>query len=312
MDINDNLQYLLLANTFKLIGSNMPLKRLYRLVGNRKKRNHISVSDVEVSRGLWLIINILRYQQENNLQKLSILEIGTGWTHFYGIFVKIFINCELVLFDVVDNRNFESIKSRCANLHNYLMKSHIAELERLPNYQDRLKVLHQVSTLSSVEELYKILNLKYIVSEKGDLSNFSDNDFDLIFSIDVLEHVNRDQISIFIKNQYTVLKTHGIVFHQIGIDDHLVHYLPHLSHKQYLYYSTKKITMLYKNSIQYTNRLQMTDFVKLFTDAKFFVLTADKDLDNKVRLDRIHPDNKIYGQDDLLATRGYLICEKRE
>ncbi|MGH8573588.1 MAG: hypothetical protein ACREX8_13590, partial [Gammaproteobacteria bacterium] len=71
---------------------------------------------------------------------------------------------------------------------------------------------------------------------------------------------------------HRTLKPGGYMIHQIGIDDHLQHYDPAESPKNYLRFSDRAWKLLFENDVQYFNRLQACDWIDRIGSAGFVLL----------------------------------------
>jgi SAM-dependent methyltransferase len=239
----------------------------------------------------------------------TILELGTGWHHFYALFLSLFFPAKYILFDVQDNRQLDAIKNRFANALDHLNSR---KSQEWPGPLDRAReICRTIASVGSFAELYDKLNLQYVVDPSGSLEFLPNNSVDFVFSIDVLEHVHSEYISSTVGNMRRILKPGGISAHQIGIDDHIQHYVPALSSKEYLRYSDWAWRCFFDSRLQYVNRLQLPEFQKAFENARFRHVECTVDEDAEI-LRRIHPSPKFRRFDDatLRITRAYIVHEK--
>lgn len=88
---------------------------------------------------------------------------------------------------------------------------------------------------------------------------------DFIVSIDVLEHVNRDEVEGMIHQMYDVIKKNGIMFHRIDMRDHYNFNKPFLFHK----YKEDTWNKLTRENVSYTNRLGYLEYMQMFINAGF-------------------------------------------
>ena len=156
-----------------------------------------------------------------------------------------------------------------------------------------------------------MLDIEYILEPNGNLVNFSDSEFDVVFSVDVLEHINSHNLSDTIKNIYRILKPGGFSIHQIGIDDHLTHYATKMSPKQYLSYSDKIWKLLFHNELQYFNRKQASEYLLLFANNNFKLISANFDyIDSSKEHLNVDPQYINFDINDLRTKRAYIIHQK--
>ncbi len=220
------------------------------------------------------------------------------------------IKAKLTLFDVQDNRNFESFKKRCGNL--------LIALSAVPSLMSKTAeeldianaLLRDIIAINDFDKLYDLLNMRYLIDPQGSLDSIQDKAFDVVFSMDVLEHVDHDAFHSTVQNIHRLLKPGGVSIHQIGLDDHLTHYVPGMPLKNYLRYSTFIWKLFFENRLQYFNRLQLPEILSSFEASGFDLIQSETEED--VNLGGIHPHPEFLRFDNnaLKATRAYLVHRK--
>jgi hypothetical protein len=257
-------RYLLAALALKAFSANSATKALYRKIGNelgQKLREKAGI-DHYLRRGNLLVDLCNRYNIANEGDRL--LEIGTGWMHWYSIYLRLHHNVNITMFDVWDNRQFIALRSSFSKLEALVRTD-------APRYDDRvIEQLEKILAANSFEELYTLLDLQYVVEKTGRLDQFPDHSFDCVFSFHVLEHISQPDVEV--RDIHRILKPGGYSIHQIGIDDHLSHYDRKESPKNYLRYSDRTWKMLFENEVQYINRLQASEWINLFSQEGFSLL----------------------------------------
>jgi cyclopropane fatty-acyl-phospholipid synthase-like methyltransferase len=263
------------------------------------------VSEEVVRRGLWLVKAVQDHALKLD-ETSTVLELGTGWQHFYALFLRLFYAPRILLFDIQDNRQFASLSRRFAQLAGILPDALPAEwASRRSEIAARAR---QIAAARSFEELYASLGMVYYVEPDGRLDFLADHSVDVVFSMDVLEHVARPALPDLSRSVSRILRPGGLSIHQIGLDDHLAHYAPGMASKHYLIYSDRIWRLMFENGLQYFNRIQMSDFDELFAQPKFVLLECAADRDAHVlRQLRPHRQYQRYDVEDLTAIRGYLI-----
>jgi len=63
----------------------------------------------------------------------------------------------------------------------------------------------------------------------------------------------------------TLLKPGGISIHSINVRDHLYSYDHSVSPKQYLHYPNRVWSLCFENDVQYINRIQHSEWLRLFS-----------------------------------------------
>jgi len=201
-----------------------------------------------------------------------------------------------------DNRQLAALKSSFARLQTSLPAGFVAQP-------------HAAATLSAVgaadgyEALYAQLGMQHQIVADGLPRDCPDDSFDLVFSFHVLEHVPAANVPALLAKFYRMLKPGGVMIHQIGIDDHLAHYDARASQKNYLRYSERTWKWFFENDVQYFNRLQRQDWLRLLEAAGF---RLEEETPGRTRLDGlpIAPRWHTYPQDDLACTILTIVHRK--
>ncbi len=296
------VRYVLTALALKVFSANGTTKALYRKIGNtlgQQRRKNPKLPS-RLRKGNRMISLCDKY----SAVKLgdTLFELGTGWIHWYAVYLRLHYDVSITMFDVWDNRQFEAFRLCFSRLR--------ASVKADRGYPDRMAdLLDRISAVESFEELYRLLGLEYVIESEGCLDQFQDCSFDCVFSVDVLEHVSGAHAQLLAEEIHRILKPGGYSVHQIGLGDHLSHYDKKESPKNYLRYSDRTWKTFFENDVQYFNRLQMPDWLGLFDAAGFSLLekiTATKDIESI----RIDPKYERYRKEDLSCTRLTIIHGK--
>ena len=105
------------------------------------------------------------------------------------------------------------------------------------------------------------------------------------------------------------MKPGGFSIHQIGIDDHLSHYARRMTSKNYLRYSDRTWKRFFENDVQYINRLQMSDWIDIFTE-EGFVLSERITESTDIAALQVHPQYRRYTGEDLACTILTIVLNK--
>jgi len=306
-----SLGYALTAWSLKGFSLTPFSRRCYRFIGKSLGLGqHSTLSMTDINRGLYIYNSLKNANLQLDAQS-TLLELGTGWTHFYGIFLRLCSDAKIVLFDVQDNRQFSALKDRCLKLAG-MLPAQFASDQKDDALQAHIElVAREISKAGDFEDLYRRLGMNYIVNPTGSLDTFSSNSFDAVFSIDVFEHIDRFSMKKTVENIYRILKPGGISVHQIGLDDHLGHYVPDMPSKNYLRFSDAAWKTWYENKLQYINRLQSSDFLEIFKSVGFKLLSLETEQDPNYLLQHA-PDWQFqhYSLLDLKTTRANLLHRK--
>jgi hypothetical protein len=285
------IKYSLAALALKFFSLNRLTKKAYRKIGNTfgaKKRIQGGI-DSYIAQGDLLLDLCEKYRAVGENGRL--LEIGTGWMHWYSLYLRLFYdNVGITMMDVWDNRQFEALKA------SFLKLKEISPPP--PRRRSAPAALDRILNASGFDELYERFDLNYVIDEQGTLERFPTATFDLVFSFHVLEHIEKAETREVVGNIHRILKPGGFSIHQIGIDDHLSHYDRRASPMNYLRYSDAAWKIFFQNEVQYFNRLLMRDWLELFERGGFVLLekiAGHADIDSLP----IHPKYRHYDPEDL-------------
>jgi SAM-dependent methyltransferase len=296
------LKYQAVAVVLKALSLNAATRRSYRRLGNWRM-NRAQSFDTE---GYLLQSRRLVEQIRAHCSggKLRIAELGAGWTHFYGIAAALSTGASVDFYDVWDNRQFRRLGLAFRD------PSRIAEGLNLSTPEAKEQAI-AVSTAGSFEDVYQALGARYVLDPGGVLAPLPSETYDAVFSMDVLEHVGADALADAIAGQFRILRPGGVAIHEIGVDDHLRHYDPRASKKQYLAYGDAEWRRRFENKVQYFNRVSFDRFRELFLAAGFEEVTARCDRGPE-QLSGLRIDPSFHGQsqESLEAVRVFLVYRK--
>jgi predicted SAM-dependent methyltransferase len=227
----------------------------------------------------------------------TLLELGTGWIHGGSLYSALLIDASIIGFDVWDNRSLYCTKNEILRVGEAIQAAtDLSEIDK-KRASDRAAAALRANKFT---ELYDALNITYVIDESG-LPPVPDASVDMIYSQDVLEHVNRDRFVLSIGTWRRILRPAGWFIGLVGLDDHLAHYDSSKSMKEYVYHSDFMWKHLLSNRLQYINRLTVTEIVDLFQGNGFEVKNFDVEYCG-VNLNRVHPYYASQTQQDLEAT----------
>ena len=300
------LKYVLAAIALKLFSSTPHTKRMYRAIGN-------TLGVIRRSRGPMpkyyfdRVNRMLELNRQHGIPQggSRLLELGTGWLHWEAITCRLFLDVKCTLYDVWDNRQMRGLKNYISQLDTMVMKLNVEEAQR-----DRAhRLIAQILSVRYFEELYKLLGFEYVVDPSGRLEKFENASFDIIVSGGVLEHIHASFASEFVYNISRVLKPGGYSFHSINLKDHLYQYAGTVSPKQYLCYSDRTWEKWFANDVQYINKFQRSDWLKLFEKAGLMLIEEQVETEDISGL-RIATDYQRHNESDLRCSELRLLHRK--
>lgn len=301
------INYHLAALALKCFSCSEPSRRVYRGIGNwlgAKNRATGRMPSVYFERVERNVTTCLKYGLLRTDDLL--LELGTGWVHWEALTLRLFFDFQAVLYDVWDNRQLNALKSFVGQLEERFGLDGFLEGCDL----DRARFLiRKIQRVGSFDELYKMLGFRYVVDRSGLMECLTRNTFSVVISAGVMEHIPSATAPEFVTNMVSVLVKGGIGIHSINLGDHLYYYDQSASPKQYLTYSESQWRFWCENGVQYINRIQRSDWLRLFIEAGFSVLEENGSYADLAGL-RIHPRYYGFSRKDLGCTYLALVVQK--
>jgi SAM-dependent methyltransferase len=266
------IKYYLTASILKGFSATPQTRAVYRWLGNAvgARRRASATMPGHYTQG---VRSMLELTAKHGVFKdgYRILEVGTGWMHWEALTISLFYDIQAVLFDVWDNRQLIALKNYLAQFGRAIPQ--LTEVS--PERKDRAqRLIEKILRVNSFDELYRLLDFEYTIVSSGSLKCFADNTFDVIVSARVLEHIGRDSARQFAIDCKRVLKKGGFSLHSICIGDHLGAYDKNVSGKQYLAYSDAAWKRWFENQVQYINRLQKSEWLKIFESADLTLIES--------------------------------------
>lgn len=301
------LKYMLAATALKAFSTNDATKAAYRKLGNfaggLRRSKGIKPGYIERADA-----NLAYIEEHGGIADgMQVLELGTGWVHWESLYMRLFYDVRTVLFDVWDNRQFNGFQFYAAELRKFLR----LRSKRPSNEIERAELLlDQVLKCASFDELYKLLNWRYVINKDGLLEDLSDESIDLIYSSDVMEHIPASAVNKSISEIFRTLRPGGFTSHQIVESDHLTIYDRKVHAKNYLRYTDKQWNRFFENDVQYINRLQHSDYIKEFVNCGFEIV--DQSIVSRADTSeiKISPQFDKYSKDDLDASVSRVIARR--
>lgn len=285
------LRYLGAASFLKLFSINQQSKKIYRRFGNIIDQDCKNSFHSYSQRGGVLLDLCYRH----NVVKTGdrILELGTGWYHWYALYLRLHYDVKITMFDIWDNRRFNNMKTLISQI------------------QPSNPLLNRILKVQSFDELYELLNLEYVIDKDGSLSRFPSEQFNCVFSFHTLEHVHRYEVNKEISEINRVLKHGGFSIHQIGLADHLSNYDKKESAKKFLEFPDRTWKRLFENDVQNFNRLQASDWLSLFRNGGF-TLIEQKPMDFLTGIIKVSSEFKRYSKEDVAICNLTIVHKKTD
>ena len=234
-----------------------------------------------------------------------VLEIGTGYAHWEALFLRNKVDIRATLYDVWDNRSFKRFQSYVRQLTDPDVR------KRLNLDSDgALALMRQAAGAKDFEEAYNILGFSYVLDQEGKLNALNEYDYDLIISRDVGEHLRKEDIPDIISNSYARLRPSGWAFHQIALEDHIRVYVKRTHPKEYLRFDREVHRKWISGNIQYTNLVQIPEWMELFEATGFNCVYVKKVQSCNLQNIPIHPSWSSFQENDLACTVVQFYLQK--
>lgn len=144
-------------------------------------------------------------------------------------------------------------------------------LSKLKNINDNNKY--------SINELFKLCNIKYISPGDATNINLDSNSIDFHTSFTVFEHIPRDVIQKILSEGNRITKSSGLFINAIDYFDHFMHFDKNISSVNFLQYSDSTWKRYADNRFMYMNRLRHDDFIKLLEESKHKIIFEETNTD---------------------------------
>ncbi len=238
--------------------------------------------------------------------KDTLLELGTGWVHWEAVTLRLFYDFQAVLYDVWDNRQLRALKSYVRQLEQRFGRD--GYLDGC-DFDRARAVIDKIERVESFDELYKLLGFRYVLDPDGLMKALPRNSFSLVISAGVMEHIPAETAPQFVSNIASLLRPEGTGMHSIAIMDHLSFYDRSASAKHYLTFSESQWKFWCENKVQYINRIQRSDWLRMFNDAGLSLLEEIVSREDLGQL-RVHPQYKSLSREDIECTNLVVAVRK--
>ncbi|HEX9979000.1 MAG TPA: hypothetical protein VGB50_00375 [Flavobacterium sp.] len=251
--------------------------------------------------------NVVTYQSHEALRKFSYskldlsnnlvaLEIGTGYSLVSAISLALVGFEKIITVDITKDVTFSSFQKQSKYLDEEIFVNSILTHSKFSQSELRSKI-GRIRKVSSLAELFELLNINYIAPYSFDDIEKVSAEFDYITSQVVLEHVSPDILDTLFKKTKHWIDKDGYCVHTINFIDHFAN--PGLfqdksiSEFNFLKYSDKYWESWTGNSIAYTNRLSYLYYLELAEKYNFKIVDfLGENYRDRVDLNPalIHPD----------------------
>ena len=161
--------------------------------------------------------------------------------------------------------------------------------------------------INSLEDLEQSWRIEYRAPSDARTTGLPAGSIDCAVSVETLEHIPKSDIAAILKELRRIMRPDGLVLMQIDYGDHFKGFDPSISSFNFLTYSEEDWAP-FQSRFQYVNRLRHSEYLELFREAGFELLSDQPDRRPPERqiLERLAPCFKGFSEEDLF-TLGSLI-----
>jgi len=244
-----------------------------------------------------------------SLPELSVMELGTGLHPVISVGLYICGASRILTIDRIPLLRSDSVREVFRFFVKYAEAGKLADFLPYPR-EDRIGVLRRLlqrRTDLDPNDCLKELNIHTIVRDARH-TRLKDNSIDFFVSNNTLEHIPREILqSIFL--EFRRLASHSAVMsHYIDMVDHYWYFDKSLSCFNFRRYP-HHIWRLFNNSLFYQNRLCISDYLNIHSNAGFKIAYRFTEIGSTEDLDRLRiaTDFAHYSLDELLVTCSWIV-----
>jgi SAM-dependent methyltransferase len=273
--------------------------RLQRTVGELK--NFDAFVDRRVV-GDWAPLVEFLGRHGIRVQDLDCVEVGTGWCPILPVCFSLAGAHSCRTIDRVVHLNADLTLRMLRRVEAHLPA--IARVAGLP--LDGVRASYAgLREADGLEELLRRARIEYIAPGEASRTGLPDGGVDMVFSNNVLEHVEPADLPLLMKEARRILKPGGICVHCVACNDHYAHFDRGISFVNYLQYPASR-WRFWNNGLNYQNRVRACEFVKSAANAGLTIVSQQGSEYPGVRaalskLD-VAPEFQKYSLDELATT----------
>jgi SAM-dependent methyltransferase len=262
----------------------------------------------EVQRRLELIEEIEKHV--GSFQGKRILEVGTGWVPVIPVLLYLIGAEEIYTFDVLRHLRYDMLNltiDRIPDSFDYVSERLGIPLKNLEQRYRAIAPKHR-----EFEHILRSCGIAYVAPGDASATALPDDYLDIYLSRAVLEHIPRDVLANLTREAKRTLKSGGVMAHLIDLSDEYTSFDKSISELNFLKYSDRYWTILAKNKITYKNRMRECEFIEVFKNEGFEILsvkskTASLDILHKVKVAECF---SHIPKEELVKTRSLIVCRR--
>lgn len=205
------------------------------------------------------------------IDDIKLFEFGAGWELVSPLTYAAMGVRNQTIIDVALHLRFELMKTTL----NYLKKNRSIIEQK---YTCRLSeaFFKQVDAAPINMSLLQSIGINYQAPMDARNTGLDGDSYDLVSNTNTLEHIPPGDVLKILRECYRILKPGGILSCVIDLQDHFSYFDSSISIYNFLKFSGVVWQLFFNSSLQYQNRLRANDYLELFEQTGFKILTAEK------------------------------------
>lgn len=242
-----------------------------------------------------------------------IVEIGPGWHPVFALLYYLAGAKSITLVDSQRLMDARLMRETAMELYTKYGKTLAAEFQMdMGTLQVKLIQPEEYS----FDEALAFYHVEYLAPADFCVDRRIAYPFDLITSMDVMEHIPPAVLEAILRTCHDRLSADGRMVHLIDHCDHWSFIDPRISSVHFLKYGDIAMNVLHRlNPLEYQNRLRHDDYIHLFNSAGFSICCEDIKVDERgiedLKTMRIHKKYQQTAHDRLAITTSLLVAKKQ-
>ncbi len=236
------------------------------------------------------------------------LELGTGWHPIVPIGLYV---CGARTVWTLDREPMLTLGSVREVIQRFVVAAEQPDWTDILPHADARRVASLAPLLSASattpHALLRRLDIHILTGDARE-TGLPDASIDVIVSNNTLEHIPAAELPAIFAELRRIARPTAIMSHYIDLADHYMYVDQHLSPYNFLRFSDRAWTIL-NNSLQYMNRLRVSDYRQLHAATGFSLLEEESDAPGHAALDRLSlaPRFRSYSTADLAVTATWMV-----
>lgn len=222
-----------------------------------------------------------KYEGENSdagstksLKNLKVMELGTGWYPVVPIGLYLCGAVEIWTLDIVSQCRLDKIRYLLTLFLTYAREDNLSQLLPFVDSQ-RISTIEELvsSNDRQGDELLKEMNIYMLIGDSRNI-RLQSGIIDLIVSNNVLEHIPQNTLEGIFQEFKRLGSGKAVMSHNIDMNDHHSYVDQSITRYNYRQYN-KYIWWLFNNSINYQNRLCVSDYKEIHDTTRWKIIQEE-------------------------------------